>query len=185
MAAFDLPRSTMSSSVSRSSDVQDLINGLINPIMVSRAPVPVAARVGSSTVVMLLERNRSDAHRFPRKGRGIGRVGRNDRARRGLNRWIGAQLMENPMMKSIAVKSLAIMAFGLSVCAAVPASAEEVGVGVGVGRSGVTVGVAPVERERDRTVIREREPERDRTVIIRKDREDDRGRDRDVIIDRR
>jgi hypothetical protein len=71
-----------------------------------------------------------------------------------------------------------------SICAGVPASAEEVGVGVGVGPAGagVTVGQGHRDRDRDRTTVikeREREP-RDTTVIKERDREPDRK----VIIDR-
>jgi hypothetical protein len=61
---------------------------------------------------------------------------------------------------------LAIVA-AASICAAVPASAEDVGVGVGVGPvgAGVTVGEDHRERDRDRTtVVKEHEP-RDTTVI--------------------
>ena len=73
-----------------------------------------------------------------------------------------------------------------SICAAVPASAEEVGVGVGVGPAGagVTVGSdrRDIDREGDRertTVIKEHEP-RDTTVIKEREREPERK----VIIDR-
>ena len=75
-----------------------------------------------------------------------------------------------------------------SICAAVPASAEEVGVGVGVGPAGagVTVGSdrRDIDRDRDRertTVIKEHEP-RDRETTVIKERE--REPDRKVIIDK-
>ena len=72
---------------------------------------------------------------------------------------------------------LAIIA-AASICAAMPASAEEVGVGVGVGPvgAGVTVGSDHRDRERERTTVikeREREP-RETTVIRERDREPDR-----------
>ncbi|MDB5604089.1 MAG: hypothetical protein JWP25_989 [Bradyrhizobium sp.] len=77
---------------------------------------------------------------------------------------------------------LAIVA-AASMCAAVPASAEDVGVGVGVGPVGAGVTVGEVHRDRDRdrertTVIKEHEP-RDKTVI----KEPEREPDRKVIID--
>lgn len=79
---------------------------------------------------------------------------------------------------------LVLTAAAVSLFAAVPASADEVGVGVGVGPNGpgVTVGAAPDRyRDHDRTtVIKEHEP-RDKTVIIKK--EHDREPDRKVIID--
>src|ERR1700728_4556148 len=78
---------------------------------------------------------------------------------------------------------LAIVA-AASFCAAVPASAEDVGVGVGVGPvgAGVTVGEDHRERDRDRTtVVKDREP-RD-TTVINKDRDHDRQPDRKVIGD--
>ena len=62
---------------------------------------------------------------------------------------------------------LAIIA-ATSMCAAIPASAEEVGVGVGVGPvgAGVTVGSDHRDRDRERTtVIKEREPHE--TTVIR------------------
>ena len=81
---------------------------------------------------------------------------------------------------------LAIVA-AASICAAMPASAEDVGVGVGVGPgvgAGVTVGSDHRDRDRDRerertTVIKEHGP-RDTTVIKEREREPDRK----VIIDR-
>jgi hypothetical protein len=76
--------------------------------------------------------------------------------------------------------ALAIIAVA-GLCAAVPASAEEVGVGVGVGPvgAGVTVGAEHRDRDRERTtIIKEREP-RDTTVIKEREREPDRK----VIID--
>ena len=69
-----------------------------------------------------------------------------------------------------------------SICAAVPASAEDVGIGVKAGPvgAGVTVGEDHRDRDRDRTtVIKEREP-RETTVIKEREREPDRK----VIIDR-
>jgi hypothetical protein len=76
--------------------------------------------------------------------------------------------------------ALAIIA-ATSLCAAVPASAEDVGVGVGVGPvgAGVTVGADHRDRDRERTtIIKEREPH-DTTVIKEREREPDRK----VIID--
>src|SRR5207253_561549 len=77
---------------------------------------------------------------------------------------------------------LAIVA-ATSICAALPASAEDVGVGVGVKPgvgAGVTVGSDQRDRERT-TVIKEREREpRDTTVIKEREREPDRN----VTIDR-
>jgi len=68
---------------------------------------------------------------------------------------------------------LAVVAVA-SICAGMPASAEEVGVGVGVAPgvgAGVTVGSDHRDRDRDRTtVIKEREP-RDTTVIKERERE--------------
>ena len=58
------------------------------------------------------------------------------------------------------MKYVLAMVAAASICAAVPASAEEVGVGVGVGPAGagVTVG-ADRDRDRERTtVIKEHEP---------------------------
>jgi hypothetical protein len=65
-----------------------------------------------------------------------------------------------------------------SLCAAVPASAEDVGVGVGVGPGGVGVTVGESHRDRDRdrdrtTIIKEHEP-RDKTIIREREREPDR-----------
>jgi hypothetical protein len=76
------------------------------------------------------------------------------------------------------------LAVAAAMCAAVPASADEVGVGVGVGPvgAGVTVGESHRDWDRDHsrtTVIKEHEP-RDKTVIINKERE--RDPDRKVII---
>ena len=78
---------------------------------------------------------------------------------------------------------LAIVA-AASICAAMPASAEDVGVGVRAGPvgAGVTVGEDHRDRDRERTTVikeREREP-RETTVIKERDREPDRK----VIIDR-
>jgi hypothetical protein len=67
-----------------------------------------------------------------------------------------------------------------SICAAVPASADDVGVGP-VG-AGVTVGSDHRDRDRERTtVIKEREREPRETTIIK---EREREPDRKVIIDR-
>jgi hypothetical protein len=72
-----------------------------------------------------------------------------------------------------------------SICAAMPASAGEVGVGVGVTPgvgAGVTVGSDQRDRIREQertTVIKEREPQ-DTTVIKEREREPDRK----VIIER-
>ena len=74
---------------------------------------------------------------------------------------------------------LAIIA-AASICAAVPASSEEVGVGVGVGPVGAGVTVGSDHRERT-TVIKEREREPHETTVIK---EHDREPDRKVIIDR-
>ena len=67
-----------------------------------------------------------------------------------------------------------------------PAFAEDVGVGVGVGPvgAGVTVGEdhRDLARDRDRTVIKEREPS-ERTTVIKKDH-DDGTRSKTVIHDR-
>jgi hypothetical protein len=91
----------------------------------------------------------------------------------------GCTQREERLMKYV----LAIIA-AASICAAVPASAEDVGVGVGVGPvgAGVTVGSDHRDRDRERTTVikeREREP-RETTVIKERDREPDRK----VIIDR-
>lgn len=52
-----------------------------------------------------------------------------------------------------------------------PALADDVGVRVGPG--GVTVGEThDRDRDRDRTVIKEREPDRDRTTVIKKEHRD-------------
>jgi hypothetical protein len=51
-----------------------------------------------------------------------------------------------------------------------PAVADEVGVHAGSVGAGVTVGQAP-DRDRDRTVVKEREP-RDRTTVIKKEHGD-------------
>jgi hypothetical protein len=65
---------------------------------------------------------------------------------------------------------LAIIA-AARICAAVPASAIDVGVGVGVGPVGAGVTVGSDHRDRDQTtVIKERGREPDRKVII--DREE-------------
>ena len=95
--------------------------------------------------------------------------------------WARVKTLRNGSMKYV----MAIVA-AASICAAVPATAEEVGVGVGVGPAGagVTVGSdrRDIDRDRDRertTVIKEHEP-RDTTVIKEREREPDRK----VIIDR-
>ena len=62
---------------------------------------------------------------------------------------------------------------------AAPAFADDVGVRVGPVGAGVTVGQAPEHRERDRTIIKEREP-RDRTTVIKK--EDDMGNRSKTVI---
>jgi hypothetical protein len=66
---------------------------------------------------------------------------------------------------------------------AVPAMADEVGVRVGPVGAGVTVGEGHYDRDRDRerTVIKEREPG-ERTTIIKKDHDD--GVERKTIIHR-
>jgi hypothetical protein len=75
--------------------------------------------------------------------------------------------------------ALAIIA-AVSICAAMPASAEDVGVDVRVGPvgAGVTVGSDHRDRDRERTTVikeREREP-RETTVIKEREREPDRKR---------
>jgi hypothetical protein len=81
------------------------------------------------------------------------------------------------------MKYILVIVAAASICAAVPASAEEVGVGVGVTPgvgAGVTVGSDHRDRDRERTtVIKEHEP-RETTVIKEREREPDRK----VIIDR-
>ena len=54
---------------------------------------------------------------------------------------------------------------------ATPAFADEVGVHAGPVGAGVSVGQTP-DRDRDRTVVKEREPDRDRTTVIKKDHDD-------------
>ena len=79
---------------------------------------------------------------------------------------VGAAQRQERFMKYV----LAIIA-AASICAAVPASADDVAVGVGVGPvgAGVTVGSDHRDRDRERTtVIREREREPRETTIIRK-----------------
>ncbi len=65
---------------------------------------------------------------------------------------------------------------------ATPALADEVGVHVGPVGAGVTVGDGHPDRDRERTVIREREPS-ERTTIIKKDH-DDGTRSKTVIHER-
>jgi len=92
---------------------------------------------------------------------------------------VGAAQRQERFMKYV----LAIIA-AASLCAAIPASAEEVGVGVGVGPvgAGVTVGSDHRDPDRERTtVIKEREREPHETTVIK---ERDREPDRKVIIDR-
>jgi hypothetical protein len=56
---------------------------------------------------------------------------------------------------------------------ATPALADDVGVRVGPVGVGATVGESHGrDRDRDRTVIKEREPDHDRTTVIRKDHPD-------------
>jgi len=95
--------------------------------------------------------------------------------------YLVSQCQENVMKLTLIIAAVA------GICAAVPASAEEVG--VGVGPVGVTVGAGhdrDRDRDRDRTVIRDRDEHRDRdTVIIKKDHDRDGDRDHDrMIIDR-
>jgi hypothetical protein len=52
-----------------------------------------------------------------------------------------------------------------------PAIADEVGVHAGPVGAGVSVGQAP-DRDRDRTVVKEREPDRDRKTVIKKENDD-------------
>ncbi len=88
------------------------------------------------------------------------------------------------MIKRLVVAAVA----AAGICVAMPAGAEEIG--VGVGPSGVTVGTVHNDRyrDRDRTVIRERDRrDRDETVVIKRGHDRDREYDRDhktVIIDR-
>ena len=68
------------------------------------------------------------------------------------------------------MKYALVIAAIAGICAAVPASAEEVG--VRVGPAGVTVGESH-DRDRDRTTIIKKEEEpRGRTTIIKKEHED-------------
>jgi hypothetical protein len=95
---------------------------------------------------------------------------------------IASQYQENAMRYALVIAAVA------GICAAVPASAEEVG--VGVGPVGVTVGAGhdrDRDRDHDRTIVRDRDEHRDRdTVIIKKDHDRDGDRDHDkTIIDRR
>ena len=81
-----------------------------------------------------------------------------------------------PNAKERFMKYLLAVVAAASICAGMPANAEEVGVGVGVAPgvgAGVTVGSDHRDRDRDRTtVIKEREP-RDTTVIREREREPD------------
>ncbi|WP_051677396.1 hypothetical protein [Bradyrhizobium sp. URHD0069] len=83
------------------------------------------------------------------------------------------------------MKYLLIIVGAASLCAAMPAGAEEVGIGVGVtpgGGAGVTVGSDQRDRIREQertTVIKEREPQ-DTTIVKEREREPDRK----VIIER-
>ena len=106
-----------------------------------------------------------------------------------LRRRINASelLPMKPVLTALLEKTERIMKYAVviiaaaSLCAAVPASAEDVGVGVGVGPvgAGVTVGADHRDRDRERTtIIKEREPH-DTTVIKEREREPDRK----VIID--
>jgi len=73
---------------------------------------------------------------------------------------------ENNMQKFVLVAA-AIAALST------PALADEVGVHAGPVGAGVSVGQAPDhDRDRDRTVVKEREPDRDRTTVIKKDHDD-------------
>jgi hypothetical protein len=65
---------------------------------------------------------------------------------------------------------------------ATPALADDVGVHVGPVGAGVSVGEGHYDRDRDRTVIKEREPT-DRTTVIKKDHGDG-TRSKTVIHDR-
>jgi hypothetical protein len=65
---------------------------------------------------------------------------------------------------------------------ATPALADDVGVHVGPVGAGVSVGEGHYDRDRDRTVIKEREPT-DRTTVIKKEN-DDGTRSKTVIHDR-
>ena len=72
-----------------------------------------------------------------------------------------------------------LLAAAMVTAIAAPAFADDVGVRVGPAGAGVTVGRAPEHRDRDRTIIREREP-RDRTTVIKK--EDDMGNRSKTVI---
>ena len=65
---------------------------------------------------------------------------------------------------------------------ATPALADDVGVHVGPVGAGVSVGEGHYDRDRERTVIKEREPT-DRTTVIKKDHGDG-TRSKTVIHDR-
>jgi hypothetical protein len=54
---------------------------------------------------------------------------------------------------------------------ATPALADDVGVRAGPVGAGVTVGESH-DRDRDRTVVKEREPDRDRATVIKKEHRD-------------
>jgi hypothetical protein len=64
---------------------------------------------------------------------------------------------------------------------ATPALANEVAVRAGPVGAGVSVGESP-DRDRDRTVIKEREPDRDRITVIKKEHSD--GDESNTVIHR-
>jgi hypothetical protein len=85
-------------------------------------------------------------------------------------------------MKEDTMKKILIIAAAIGALAG-PALADEVGVRVGPVGAGVTVGESPrdYDRDRDRTVIREREPS-ERTTVIKKEHGD--GTESKTVIHR-
>ncbi len=74
-----------------------------------------------------------------------------------------------------------LLAAAMTFAIATPVLADDVGVRMGPVGAGVTVGEAPHYRDRDRTIIKEKEP-RDKTTVIKKDQ--DGVRSKTVIHDR-
>jgi hypothetical protein len=68
-----------------------------------------------------------------------------------------------------------LFAAAVIVAIATPAFADEVGVRAGPVGAGVTVG-EPHDRDRERTVIKEREPRDSKTVIKKEDADGDRSK---------
>jgi hypothetical protein len=85
-------------------------------------------------------------------------------------------------MKEDTMKKILIIAAAIGALAG-PALADEVGVRVGPVGAGVTVGEShrDYDRDRDRTVIREREPS-ERTTVIKKEHGD--GTESKTVIHR-